>query len=165
MKIPILHLSEGLHRFEQDIKPGALHFYRQEVYPGVIQAVAEVNKFQKNIRCRVSLRTTAHHACDRCLEEFDLPCVCDFELLFHLGKEDLPTDEEDVVLLAPETAEVDLSEWIMEQLILSIPMKLLCREDCQGICPGCGASLNQEACRCGAKPGDPRWEKLRELLK
>jgi len=47
---------------------------------------------------------------------------------------------------------------------LSIPMKLLCREDCQGICPGCGANLNQEACRCGEKPGDPRWEKLRELL-
>lgn len=165
MKIPILHLPEGFQRFEEVIKPGTLHFYRQEVYPAAIQAVAEVNKFQKNIRCRVSLRTTAQHACDRCLEAFAIPCECAFELLFHIGKEDLQTEEEDVVLLAPETAEVDLAEWIVEQLILSIPMKLLCREDCQGICPGCGANLNQEACRCGEKPGDPRWEKLRELLK
>jgi uncharacterized protein len=44
-------------------------------------------------------------------------------------------------------------------------MKLLCNENCKGICAGCGADLNTELCKCPEKPADPRWEKLLSLKK
>jgi uncharacterized protein len=51
---------------------------------------------------------------------------------------------------------------LIEQLQLNIPMKPLCRPDCAGLCPTCGADLNQGACAC-AKPADPRWDRLAAL--
>jgi len=165
MKIPILHLPDGIHVFEQTINSESLNFSGSDVYPYPLEIKAEVNKFEKNILCKVHLKTVAHYTCNRCLEMFDNPLEFGFELLFRSGKDRLETDEEDVINLPPETVEVDLSERIIENLILEIPMKVICKEDCKGICPGCGANLNQEACRCSEQPKDPRWEKLRDLLK
>ncbi|RMG61535.1 MAG: DUF177 domain-containing protein, partial [Calditrichaeota bacterium] len=88
-----------------------------------------------------------------------------FDLFFHLGPDALQTDEAEVINISPELVEIDLSDQLKEYLILAVPMKMLCKEDCRGICPGCGADLNSEACRCGEPPIDPRWEKLRQLLK
>jgi uncharacterized protein len=165
MKIPILHLSDGIHHFEQTVNSRSLNFSRQEVYPNPIFLAVEINKFGKNIQCRVVIRTTAHYICDRCLEQFDKPFDVQFEMLFHVGKDDLETTEEDVVILPVETVEVDLAERITENLVLEIPMKSLCREGCKSICPHCGANLNYEPCECGEEPIDPRWEKLKDLLK
>jgi uncharacterized protein len=164
MKIPILHLSDGIHQFEQTVNSESLNFSRSDVYPYPLEIKAEVNKFEKNILCKVYLKTVAHYTCDRCLEPFDNPLEFNFELLFRSGKDKLETDEEDVVNLPAETVEVDLTERVIENLILEIPMKAICKDDCKGICSGCGANLNLEACQCSEKPTDPRWEKLRDLL-
>lgn len=164
MKIPILHLSDGIHIYEQTLDSGSLNFSGSDVYPYPLEITAEVNKFEKNILCKVHLKTVAHYTCDRCLELFDRPLEFNFELLFRSGKDKLETDEEDVINLPAETVEVDLTERIIENLILEIPMKILCKDDCKGICPKCGANLNQETCQCSEQPADPRWEKLRDLL-
>ena len=58
--------------------------------------------------------------------------------------------------------EIDLGSILREELLLSVPGKPLCRPDCKGICGGCGAELNTEACTC--KPEiDPRWDALKDL--
>ncbi|GAB4376009.1 MAG: hypothetical protein Kow0042_21900 [Calditrichia bacterium] len=165
MKISVLHLSDGLHEFEHTIKAKSLEFYRNEVYPNEIYVHVGLNKYEKNITCEVFLRTVSHQVCDRCLAEFDSPYEDRFELLFHIGTGDLDTDEEEVVLIPPEQLEIDLDPFIQENLILSIPMKSLCKVDCKGICPGCGADLNTEECSCPEKPVDPRWDRLRDLIK
>jgi uncharacterized protein len=46
-----------------------------------------------------------------------------------------------------------------------MPIKYLCSDSCAGICPGCGADLNEGACGCGGKDADPRWSPLKKLLK
>ncbi len=164
MKIPILHLLDGIHRFEETIESESLNFYQQEVYPHALHVRADVDKFRETIRCQVHLRTEAHYVCDRCLKEYEVPLDGEFELLLHVGREALETDEDNVVNLPAETLEFDLTDYITEYLILAVPMKKLCRESCKGICPGCGADLNTEPCTCTEKPVDPRWEKLRNLL-
>jgi uncharacterized protein len=58
---------------------------------------------------------------------------------------------------------LDLSAWARDSLALSLPAKILCREDCAGLCAGCGANLNVEPCRCGPPEPDERWEKLAQL--
>ena len=59
---------------------------------------------------------------------------------------------------------LDLEELVIADVILSMPAKLLCREDCKGLCPTCGINLNKESCGCDKKKVDPRLEALRALL-
>lgn len=165
MKIPILHLQDGFHSFNFLIEPKILEFSQSEIYPEELKINIDVNKFEKNIQCKVDLKTNAHYTCDRCLDKYVKPYHENFEVLFHVGTNDFETDEEDVVLLPPETLEIDITDRVIEYLILTIPMKNVCRKNCKGICPGCGADLNQEACRCSQTATDPRWEELRKLLK
>jgi uncharacterized protein len=61
-------------------------------------------------------------------------------------------------------ANIDLTPEALRALFAELPMKPLCREDCQGLCPVCGADLNFEQCACADSKIDPRWEKLRDLL-
>ena len=69
-------------------------------------------------------------------------------------------------LQTPYVAEgrLDLSSWARDAIALELPEKILCREDCAGLCAGCGADLNREACTCGPPEPDPRFSKLKELL-
>ena len=60
---------------------------------------------------------------------------------------------------------IDLSEDARQTILLAVPLKLLCREDCQGLCPGCGVDLNREACRCADAPGGSPLGGLHEALK
>ncbi len=165
MKIPILHLEDGLHQFQDKITGGSLHFYRDEIYPNDILVYVDLNKFEKNISCSIKLSTRAHYICDRCLAEYDRDFNEQVDLLFHTGTTDIDSDEESVVRISPEQKEIELLPYIQEALILSIPMKLLCNKSCKGICAGCGADLNHEKCSCTEKPVDPRWEKLIALRK
>lgn len=165
MKIPILHLENGFHHFDFLIRGTSLDFQNSEIYPENLKIDVEVNKFDKNLKCEVDVETNAHYICDRCLDEYSRSYHEKFELLFHIGTKDFETDEEDVVMLPPETVEIDITDSLIEYLILTIPMKKLCRTDCRGICPGCGAELNHEPCRCVEAAIDPRWEELRKLLK
>jgi uncharacterized protein len=163
MKIPILHLEEGDHHLEELIKKGSLHFYHDEVYQDEIRIKVVLNKFGKNISCRAEISTRIHLACDRCLAEFDRDLKEKFEMLFYIGQKEIGIDEENVAMIPPELKEIDLTPYIQETLILALPMKFLCREDCKGICAGCGADLNKESCRCSAESYDSRWEKLKGL--
>ena len=58
---------------------------------------------------------------------------------------------------------IDFRDAVQEQVIMAIPMQPLCREDCRGLCPGCGANLNLEKCRCRPDDVDPRLAILKKL--
>lgn len=98
--------------------------------------------------------------CDRCLQPFSKVKTVDYETLVSTQVEDKESDE--IVPLGPEQ-QLELDELLTQIFILSLDTKNLCSEDCKGICPGCGANLNHESCRC-KKEIDPRLAKLAELL-
>lgn len=163
MKMSLLHLPDGVHQFKEAIIGGTLGFYRSELFPNDIQISVELNKFIKNITCLIEVKTNARFQCDRCLKDFDRVIEERSELLFHIGPDKLETEEEEVILLTPEEKEIDLTSHISEMLILSVPMKILCEENCKGICPNCGSDLNTEACNCNEEVEYSRWEELRKL--
>lgn len=165
MKIPILHLEDGIHHLDKTIKSESLNFYQQVYFPHPIEVGAELNKFEKNIQCRIALKTTAVFQCDRCLNMFEQLVDLTFQMLLHVGSTALETDEDDVINVPGDVVELDIRDRIAEQLILAVPMKSVCREDCQGMCGGCGKDLNVEECQCEETPMDPRWEKLKALKK
>ncbi len=59
---------------------------------------------------------------------------------------------------------VDLDDLVREQILLALPTRQLCRDDCKGLCPTCGANLNQTTCDCSAEEIDPRFAALAQLL-
>ncbi len=111
---------------------------------------------------------TAEVRCDRCLEPYPSDLDCDFSLSLVLALTD--SDQKEIELLEEDMSidlitenEVDLYEIVREQIYLSLPMKFLCREDCSGLCPICGANLNMEKCDCQRKKGHPGFSKLENL--
>ena len=108
------------------------------------------------------MRFTAHVSgrCMRCLDAADVAVEVDAREVDQPGTE----DEE---LRSPyiDHDELDLGSWAHDALALALPIQLLCRPDCRGLCPVCGASLNDadpDEHRHDPEP-DPRWAKLREL--
>ncbi|HEX5760237.1 MAG TPA: DUF177 domain-containing protein [Thermoanaerobaculia bacterium] len=118
------------------------------------------------LRARLSYEQTL--ACNRCLRPFTEPAAPDVELLLEVGapavgggEHELHGQDLGTVYLEDEVLETE--PILLEQLELNIPMKPLCRPDCQGLCPTCGADLNVERCACEERSGDPRWAALAAL--
>ena len=98
--------------------------------------------------------------CDRCTRPFSRTKTVEYETL--LAEELENGESDDIVLLDPD-GQLELDELLGDVFILDLDTKNLCSEDCKGLCPGCGADLNVEPCRC-KKEIDPRLAKLAQLL-
>jgi uncharacterized protein len=112
------------------------------------------------------LKTRTKAICARCAEEFDVAGDRPFRYVLSpkaIGYDDDDPRTEDLEFSLYEGEEVDLSPLIREQVLLALPTRPLCREDCRGLCPHCGVNLNRATCACRVETLDPRLEALRSL--
>jgi uncharacterized protein len=100
----------------------------------------------------------ARLVCTRCLESFTRPVTVPFAETY---SEDGEADND---AIAFQGDEIDIAEPVREALIMAEPLKALCREDCQGLCPRCGVNRNETPCACGSDDIDPRLAALAKLL-
>ncbi len=163
MKINIQNMGVRPVELDEQIKLNFISPLIREYYPNLAAVHVHVEKIQRMYRVHITLKTTAHYRCDRCLDEFDTDFTADIEQQYLKGKGELL--DEDIIRIANDATKIDLNPVIAEMMLLNHPLKMLCSEDCKGICPHCGANLNYEACRCTEVPVDPRWEKLKGLIK
>ena len=108
-----------------------------------------------------SLHTTIHGVCDRCASDFDR--FVEFPLDVVLVTELTNEENEDEWVFPLEGDSADLEDIVRTVFVLNLDSKLLCKEDCKGICCRCGKNLNHEACNC-QKELDPRFAALKQLL-
>jgi uncharacterized protein len=133
-----------------------------------VTLVANLHKDGKKVRITGKVTTTLECACSRCLEPFEVPVAEAFDLMFLPASESTaPADQEvnddDVGASFYKDDQIDLGDVMREQFYLVLPMKPLCRPDCQGLCPSCGVNRNRETCTCQTTWVDPRMEALRRL--
>jgi len=95
---------------------------------------------------RGRIQTSARIPCRRCLVDVD--CVLDREVDVLLTSDPEAADDPSVYPLPEATLQVDLTPVVREELVLHLPTYVLCREDCAGLCPTCGADLNAGPCAC-----------------
>jgi len=95
------------------------------------------------------IKTSGTYNCGRCLEQF---CT-DIEVAF---------SEEDALFY--EGDEIDITDLVRESILLAEPLKIVCTEECKGLCPVCGTNLNATACSCDRDSVDPRLAVLQKLL-
>ncbi|RUA15270.1 MAG: DUF177 domain-containing protein [Clostridia bacterium] len=107
--------------------------------------------------------------CSRCLELFEQPIHIEIEEAF-LPSVDLSTgkaiepEETDDALRIDKHHILDLTELLRQSILLALPLTPLCKSDCAGLCPECGANLNYERCTCQHEETDPRWAALKIFL-
>ena len=122
----------------------------------------------KDIRLRGRLSACLELQCARCLEPVKQDVDREFELLYRPLGADAGRDELSVTAAEAEIGYyqgdgVLLEDVLREQVLLALPLKVTCREDCKGLCPHCGKNLNEEQCSCNVPMEDPRWAALKEI--
>ncbi len=114
------------------------------------------------------VKTAVQLQCDRCLEEFVWPVEEDFEVEFRPKasmphREETQLTREDMEVIFYEGDRIPVDDLVREQVLLAVPVKKLCQEECQGLCPYCGKNLNQGPCGCKLRRESP-FAVLQELL-
>jgi uncharacterized protein len=145
-------------------------------------AITDAFDKQRTVRCRIELSWERRGSaiffhgevvgelptqCHLCLVDVTAPLKGSFDVVVRRGGvrgvADQDADEaQDLVTLSPTQHEFSLDPYIIENLIVSIPMQILCKEDCKGLCPQCGINRNESSCDC-AETTDSRWDALRKL--
>ncbi len=128
----------------------------RQMGPLKVDVVAEL--VGPEIRIRGHIGTHLEARCDRCLGPVDIPVDRDFDLFYRtvrtIAREEeieISKDELEVGFYSGDG--IALADVLTEQVILSVPMKVVCRAECLGLCPVCGANRNREVCSCAAPQG------------
>ncbi len=163
MKIKFTNYKNGLHQF--DFKSDAGELGVEDKFIGNVLLNCEMDKSSTQIVLNCNLQITAKHICDRCTAEFEEKIETNFKNIYFIAhkKNSDEVDESGVYYLSPDDDKIDLSGDTVENAILKIPMKILCKEDCKGLCSICGINQNENKCNCEIDTSNPVWDKLLEL--
>jgi uncharacterized protein len=168
MKISVAQVSEneGLtirHRYAEG-EPALAGTDSKLAGHAVLEA--RVSREGERVELRGRIEAKVEFECDRCLAPVSFPVRQAFELNYvpPLGTaEEMALAEKDLSIGFYRDGEIDVDDVVREQVELAVPMARVCREDCKGLCPECGANLNEAPCGCAGEHSDPRWGALKDL--
>ncbi len=155
----IIHVPGASLPFQFELDLSGLDFYGEKPFAHPVRVSGAVRNMADALLLEGTAETTLELACDRCLKPFSQELTLPVSTLLAEELEDEENDE--IVLL--ENGEADLDEIFTTALVLSMDAKHVCSEDCKGLCPTCGANLNDGPCGC-RKEIDPRLAALAQLL-
>ena len=163
MKIDLKQLS-ALHHgsipFEEMIDLREETLYGAKPFQSPVQLSGEVSNESGVLRLKGTIKTIYSTACARCLKPLDILLTAQADMV--LSDDPDAVEEDDLFVLTGDS--VDPADVLVPALILQVQMTYLCKEDCKGLCPHCGADRNVTDCDCEKKQIDPRFAALRALL-
>ena len=150
----IIEGSAGSAEFDVTVEAGDVSC---DVVSGTARAYGSVTNHSGLLLLDGTLEPKLRAVCGRCGNEFDYTAPA----ALHAKITDKVADsaDEDDFLIMSDYA-VDIEELIRTTLVLELPTRFLCREDCKGLCPKCGSDLNAGECGCDLKERDRRWDAL-----
>lgn len=168
MRIEVESLTAEGKPFELSYAPGELALEDEHAaLVSDVRAWGRASRKGDEVRVRGSLQTSVELRCDRCLGPVPAPVSVDFVANFvRAGDPTVEAKElhdEDLEVSVYDGGAVDIDELVREQILLALPARQLCRDDCAGLCPACGKNLNTESCDCAQHETDPRWAALADL--
>ena len=169
MRIEIEKLEGGRGDFAHVYQPGELDPVDERVkLSEPVEVKGAVRRTGDAVAVNGHVETRVEVECDRCLKPVELPVSSDFELEYiteadYESSSAAALNEEEMSVSVFDGESIDVDEIVKEQILLAVPARTLCREDCKGICPECGIDLNTGQCNCAAEEVDPRWAALKGL--
>jgi uncharacterized protein len=177
MDFTVVELERDPIDFDLELAPGEVDMDGAAEQQGPLSAsgraeVLHEHRGPKEIVADIRLK--GHYAgnfqvpCARCVEPVEIPLEGDYDLIFRpLGADaDAPersitADEAEIGYYQEDS--LALEDVLREQVLLSLPVRTLCKPDCKGLCPSCGVNRNSQTCSCEEGPSDSRWEALAGL--
>ena len=174
--IPVREIPPEGRTLDVVLDPGAVHLEGEDEFTldsgrlagRVERGEGETVHFRGHLQVRLKMH------CGRCLEEFVHPVEEDLDLFFmprapepedDEEEEDVELSDRDMVVAYYGQERIDLGEMVREQMLLAVPLRRLCRQDCRGLCPSCGVNRNTASCECQpTEPVDGRLAALRKLF-
>jgi uncharacterized protein len=177
MLIEIQELETHPVDFREEFGPGAIDLgpevrqcspLHSEGRADLIAERHSKHKVIQDIRLKGRLETSLELPCARCLEPVVHEVSRGFDLLYRplgsdAGRAELSVTEAEAEIGYYQGEGLLLEDALREQLLLALPLKAVCREDCKGLCPHCGKNLNEGQCSCAEPVEDPRWSALKEI--
>lgn len=163
MKIDLKKLTASQHAvipFDEEIDLKEETLYGAKPFQSPVRISGEVSSDNGVLRLRGSIKTIYSTACARCLKPLDILLSAEADMI--LSDDPGAEEEDDLFVLTGDS--VDPADVLVPALILQVQMTYLCKEDCKGLCPHCGADRNEVDCDCDKKQIDPRFAALRALL-
>jgi DUF177 domain-containing protein len=169
MRIELENLEGGKGDFAHVYKPDDLNPVDERVsltQPATVSGKVRLAGNEVFVNGHVEAR--AQVECDRCLQPVETPVNADFALEYISGSEYESSEaaeltETEMSVSVFDGKAIDVDEIVKEQILLAVPTRMLCREDCKGICPECGTDRNTGDCNCATNDIDPRWAALKNL--
>jgi len=127
-----------------------------------VNFIGSVRNTGATILVQGQVATTVELACSRCGETVPFPVEAVFEENYAHHPQPVSADGEECHVFQGD--EIQIFPQVAQAILLELPMKVLCRQSCQGLCPECGANLNVSKCRCAGSTVDPRLMALQKLL-
>lgn len=149
MKLYLPSYSQGSHLITEAIEPAEIEM-DTVLFSKAIELRIHLDRNDPYLRLNYKVRTEVSRVCDRCLEDYEYPLDLEGMLLVILRQNPRRGEEkEDDVRYVPEdTLEIDLSADLRDILMINLPTKSLCRNNCKGLCSQCGQNLNDGLCSC-----------------
>jgi len=177
MKFTVAELEQEAIDFEESFVPGTIDFVEDMQQVGVLHTAGRADLLKEHrgpheivadIRVRASLQTRVEVPCARCLEPVVEAVDATFDLLFRPIGIDGESADRSITTSETEIGYYEgdgllLEDVLREQILLALPAKTLCREDCKGLCSECGRNRNTDPCDCKTTHADPRWAALQEI--
>jgi uncharacterized protein len=177
MEFKVSELEREPIDFDLELGPGAVDFGEEAEQVGNLATAGRAEVLHEHrgprdivadIRLRGNFAGNFQVPCARCVEPVEIPLSAEFDLIFRPAEADSEAPERSIT--APETeigyyqgSGLLLEDVLREQVLLSLPVRTLCKSDCKGLCPRCGENRNSQMCNCEVGPSDPRWEALAGL--
>ena len=177
MEFKVSELEREPIEFDLELPPGAVDFGEEAEQDGPLATSGRAEVIHEHrgpkdivadIRLRGQFAGKVRVPCARCVEPVQIPLAAQFDLIFRPAGVDSDAPERSIT--APETEigyyqknSLALEDVLREQVLLALPVRTLCKPDCKGLCPRCGANRNLQPCTCEQGPSDPRWEALSGL--
>lgn len=157
-----IKISKDFEFFSEDLVEESAVFLKP------VHVEASVKKLGEELVIKGQITATLNFVCCRCLTPYEFAVDSKFDLVYlpeelEVAKEQL--EQDDMNRLFYYKRHLDFKEVILEQLNLTFPLRPLCSEECQGICPVCGKLIREGQCSCTEKESNSRLDKLKTFLR
>lgn len=177
MRITPADLTPEPLSLQVQFRPGVIEYTPDIRQTGALEVRGTAERIEErrgphdivdDIRLRASMEGDFELLCARCLDPIKYRARLECDLIFRPEGADAEQGERAISEAETEIGYYDksgllLEDAVREQVLLALPDRSLCREDCKGLCPHCGGNLNDVTCHCGHPVVDPRWSALQGL--
>jgi len=177
MEFKVAELEREPVEFDLELKPGSINFGEEAEQIGNLATSGQAEVIHEHrgpkeivadIRLKGRFEGRFQVPCARCIEPVEIPLAAEFDLIFRPTGADADAPERSITASETEIGYYQkdsllLEDVLREQVLLSLPVRTLCKPDCKGLCPRCGANRNTQPCSCDEGQSDPRWEGLTGL--